>query len=589
MTECVACDLGKYANDAGSSECKVFTPVFLLFSSPLFSYSSSSPSSSSQACPVGRVTGVNYATTECAECSLGYVPDSIKVTCSACLAGKFRTSGEGGWYCHTCESGKVSFDGSEECWECALGDVPSPTQGMCDVCEEGKYANAGDTVCSKCTSTGLSCANGILKLLPDYWYDANDGPLTGTSPIFECIEKGVCTPVNPTAATGNISVTVQCPKFATGPLCADCVHSYVPSSGGACEECNTSSDQRWWDKIVLLIICGSLFFCISLCVITRPPPALLIDKFIKLARRRMIIRRFRKRALRSMLEKERQSGRLLMSDAEHVKAKQLLEQGDIEAVVTLRRASVVGNANLAGAALSAGMATTTLGQTSGHLHLHHLEHAKSVMMDGENEAVGTVFEEMTGTVDGRQGGRDVIGVAIDSHAQSEEATGLSLGAVGAGLGEAMSNATDALDANAIGENIEANLTALSHSVKDVGESVRQFIDPGQIKLLIVNLQINASISIIFDVPWPKEFLTFLSALSIVKLDLFSWFSIAAPCLHSTHFMGLASFIAAPLVLIVVSAAALGTSLLINVVYHRACPRSVHIALLNNRCGRYLFR
>ena len=71
------------------------------------------------------------------------------------------------------------------------------------------------------------------------------------------------------------------------------------------------------------------------------------------------------------------------------------------------------------------------------------------------------------------------------------------------------------------------------------------------QVLMGNLQINASLNIVFDVPWPPIHTQFIAFLSIFKLDIFKGMSFAAPCLHSSHFMSLATFIATPIVLVVV--------------------------------------
>ena len=53
----------------------------------------------------------------------------------------------------------------------------------------------------------------------------------------------------------------------------------------------------------------------------------------------------------------------------------------------------------------------------------------------------------------------------------------------------------------------------------------------------------------FDIPWPPVYTQFIDFLSVFKLDVFKGLSFAAPCLHSSHFMSLASFVAIPLILL----------------------------------------
>jgi len=107
--------------------------------------------------------------------------------------------------------------------------------------------------------------------------------------------------------------------------------------------------------------------------------------------------------------------------------------------------------------------------------------------------------------------------------------------------------------------------------------------PGQLKLVLGNLQINAyvktdtiqprrvaslslalsrslwltlyhcclrytysyrSLTVVFNIPWPPVHMRFINFLSVFKLDLFKGLSFMAPCLHSSHFMSLASFVVA---------------------------------------------
>ena len=80
--------------------------------------------------------------------------------------------------------------------------------------------------------------------------------------------------------------------------------------------------------------------------------------------------------------------------------------------------------------------------------------------------------------------------------------------------------------------------------------------PEQLKILAGNLQINASLTVVFEVPWPPIHLRYLGVLNIFKLDLFKGLALAAPCVHASHFMSLASFVGAPIVLLSALALAL---------------------------------
>ena len=101
------------------------------------------------------------------------------------------------------------------------------------------------------------------------------------------------------------------------------------------------------------------------------------------------------------------------------------------------------------------------------------------------------------------------------------------------------------------------------------------VSPGQLKIVMGNLQINASLTVVFAIPWPPMHVQFLEMLNIFKLDLFKGLAFAVPCLHSSHFMSLTTFVAAPLVLVAVFALAFGCAAAVICVTQRssrACKR-----------------
>ena len=78
--------------------------------------------------------------------------------------------------------------------------------------------------------------------------------------------------------------------------------------------------------------------------------------------------------------------------------------------------------------------------------------------------------------------------------------------------------------------------------------VQGVISTSQLKILMGNLQINASLSVVFSIPWPPLHVRFINLMSIFKFDMFKFLAFASPCLHSNHFMSLAMFVAMPLVI-----------------------------------------
>ena len=95
------------------------------------------------------------------------------------------------------------------------------------------------------------------------------------------------------------------------------------------------------------------------------------------------------------------------------------------------------------------------------------------------------------------------------------------------------------------------------------------VSPEQLKLAMGNLQINASLTVVFAIPWPPMYTQFLEMLNVFKLDIFRGLAFAAPCLHSSHFMSLATFVAAPIVLLAVFASAFGCAAAVILVTQRS--------------------
>ena len=127
-------------------------------------------------------------------------------------------------------------------------------------------------------------------------------------------------------------------------------------------------------------------------------------------------------------------------------------------------------------------------------------------------------------------------------------------------------------------------TTVKHFVASLATQVASAFSPGQLKIVMGNLQINASLTVVFDIPWPPIHAQFLEMLNIFKLDLFKGLTFAVPCLHSSHFMSLASFVVTPLVLVAVFAAAFGCVAIALAVKDRA-PLKCRRSFKKLPCGR----
>jgi hypothetical protein len=395
----------------------------------------------------------------------------------------------------------------------------------------------------------MDCSGGVLKLLDGFWYDAREA-FSGETAVYPCLTDGACTVENGTA--------LQCPLHATGPLCAICDDGYVPDSNaddGSCKICASSMAGRWTNKGLIMLLGAGAFFAIALIVLTRPEPALKIDKFLVAVMVRVIIRRMRKRVLRRLHERERAAPGATITRHESLKYMSMVKEGKFDAVVEFRRAMQAAH-SLGAAVATVGASATASGLLSEESMLHA---AEQVEHTGE-EFVGDAIREVIGEDD----------------LQGEE-----------GLGEVLRNARDGEGGVALfsGDGLTGAIEWIRDTATSLIEQIRDMFDPGQIKIMMGNLQINASLTVVFEIPWPPIHTKFLGFLSVFKLDIFKGLSFAAPCLHSNHFMSLASFIATPIVLIGVFGTAFLFVTLVLGAAHLASP-SCQACLKKLPCGRY---
>ena len=85
--------------------------------------------------------------------------------------------------------------------------------------------------CRACPDKGVTCNSGVLKILPDYWYDTkaaliatSEGKLGigPTTQLYKCSARAACLP-NASA----IPATMYCDENHTGVLCERCFHRSV--------------------------------------------------------------------------------------------------------------------------------------------------------------------------------------------------------------------------------------------------------------------------------------------------------------------------------------------------------------------------
>ena len=238
----------------------------------------------------------------------------------------------------------------------------------------------------------------------------------------------------------------------------------------------------------------------------------------------VVVRRYRKRLLRTLHERECKALNSNVTKAFSARYCALLDAGQVEQVVALRRralaASAAGSAAVTSTA-SAEAATSSVGESNVAVAGAHLE---------------TALED--GTL-----GDLVLG---DADVDAVEHNGDELGAAASVRSVAGLFASD--DSSS---SLPSWVTSLSEGLKE---------DSRQFKILVGNLQINASLIIVFpSIPWPTLHTEFINALSLVKLDIAKVFTWVVPCLHSTHFMSLATWVAAPIILVLIAAAAVAVA------------------------------
>jgi hypothetical protein len=405
-------------------------------------------------------------------------------------------------------------------------------------------------MCDDCGTIGMDCSGGVLKLMDGFWYDPSSAEVelsgfVGTTPVYACLNPNACEVRNDT--------NLECPDNAGGALCGICNEGYVPDVGserGACKICPSSMAMRWTNKAMMIVAGGIFFFIIAMIVMILPAPHLKIDKFLTAVHVRIIVRRVRKKLLLQIHERERNDPHHQITRNYSEKYTHCVRQGKLDTVVSMRQEHAqhlelqrIGQgATAAGMALASLTASTGGGAGGGSENVVHalgqVEHmAEDILGDAGAEALGET------DVDGAAG---LMG-AIDTLREQ-------------GGGE--------------GGEISETLSSLWSTIRDNGheyiEEVRGFLDPNQLKIMMGNLQINASVTVVFEIPWPPIHTQFIGFLSIFKLDLFKGLAFAAPCLHSNHFMSLAGFIATPILLVFVFFSAF---IIVSIVYKVAqcCP------------------
>jgi hypothetical protein len=303
--------------------------------------------------------------------------------------------------------------------------------------------------------------------------------------------------------------------------------------------------ERWAGKVALLAGGALVFFLLSLIVFLLPAPVYKIDVVLMRLNVRRILRRTRKRALMRIHDNDRNERTPAIDEAASTKFKAFLADNNIEAAVELRRAAFA--ARSAGLALETTVATAEgLGVRVGILGGH-----EAFVEVGDPASLLETYAES----------------ALESILDAPDIDG-SLAVADTGVAGLRSSASGAVLSAARGAR--ARLGSLLSQATSL-------VSPGQLKIVMGNLQINASLTVVFAIPWPPVHAQFLEFLNVFKLDFFKGLAFAVPCLHSSHFMSLATFIATPLVLVAVFALAFGSAALVIFLTRRSSRACKHRA------------
>ena len=472
--------------------------------------------------------------------------------CYPIVAGWYRVSGS---LARECEAGSMCRGGLQRPEPCAAGRYSERLgSNGCIMCSANMYSRPGAESCTQCGTKGVTCANGVFKLLPGFWYQSTGAAtkyeLNHNTLVYACKNPQAC------GVAGN-GTKLVCAEHATGPLCAVCEESYVPdvaAGDGSCKFCAANLLSLWLNKIIILATCALSFFVLAIIVVTRPAPALKIDPFLRKLYVRIVIRRMRKRLLRQLHLRERSEPDSTITRAESKVYCELLRVGKIDDVVALR--------HTAAAAVSAGLGAMAVQQSlSGHGFSR--EEAQRFATT-PHEQFSTTHESEAPSHKVEDGLHDVLG---DDDVDEVEGGGV--------IASSLYLASYVPTSTPSSTN---NSTCCSSLVSGILAQLQS----GQFKLLTGNLQINASFTAVFSIPWPRVYLDFIRLLSIFKLDLIKGLSFTVPCLHSTHFMALAMWTSAPIVLLIVFAAAFALAALMSAVFiscRRRCRR-------HNCCCRF---
>ena len=189
-----------------------------------------------------------------------------------------------------------------------------------------------------------------------------------------------------------------------------------------------------------------------------------------------------------------------------------------------------------------------------HFVGHQLQHIISRNFEGRVAEQGGVADE--GDLEGAGAVNAVFGdsAGILGEINTTDANDAMRGDVGVASGIVDGMAGGLGDIAESGQGIIESLGPMLQvglvQVKELLVVAKAVYDPimSQWKVLLANLQILGSLQVVMaDVPWPKEYLSMLDGLSVLKFDVFMPIKFAAPCVDLTFYDGVIAFLLIPIV------------------------------------------
>ena len=556
----------------------------------------SGTSNTSTPCPIGYASSVSNRDARCEfcapgkiaatpgmslcdDCARGAKSNGVGVLCEMCAVGKFALPGSFDT-CEPCPWDEVSPSGSHECLPCVQGTVPDRANSMCVTCAVGKYAPSRATTCFECGKVGMDCTNGILKLKSGWWFDPTvpiNRPHRDLNTSFRrAIGHIIDADYDPGWATTAVTDTVLMQGMRMEALAGQASHLIQNNSlweraeraRPKCNGCPIIKPMQWeimgyemeaWTDLVHgMGGLSAVFPCLN------------------------------PRACHTM-------NQTIVVCADHA-AGPLCGHCEVGFVPDLTdgagrcnpcsvsgferwvaKLALIGACGVVLFLLGVFFATredTKLLLDSFLMALN----VRRIVRKARKRALLRLHdrEVIAGTMDSQTSMkyRDllddfnieaVLDIRARRAAYAEDTAGVAWASrrpVGWTQEDEWafhdSGQTQSIRGYLGGGETKSRLTGK----RTASYAIYKNISPMQMKIVMYNLQIVASLAIVFSVPWPQDFYNYIEFLNIFKLDIFRGLAWLSPCMYSTHAMSLVMFTLTPTFIIFSFALAYAATVLI---------------------------